>query len=106
MDDHSKGIAGDLQAKLSKEKEHRRHMFDEYWSMPHIAKLLLHKNEASMDDAWEKVAAKMIKAKTEDECDKLMANFDRSQKGLKQYLRKGTKDYQKTQWFGILMMRI
>ena len=52
--------------------------------MRHIAKLLLHKNEASMEYKWKKVAAKMVKAKTEDECDKLKANFDRSQKGLKQ----------------------
>ena len=34
------------------------------------------------------MAAEMVKAKTVDECDKLMANFDRSQKGLKRYLRK------------------
>ena len=47
-----------------------------------------------MEYNWKKVAAKMVKAKTVDECDKLMANYDRSQKGLKRYLRTETKKYQ------------
>ena len=53
MDDHSKGIVGDLQAKLDFEEKFRRDTFEKYGRTRHIAKLLLHKNDASMDYTWK-----------------------------------------------------
>ena len=88
MDDHSKGIVGDLQAELDKEEWNRRDTYKKYMRMQYIAKLEMHKNRESMQYKRIKMAAKMVKAKTVDECDKLQANFFRSREGLERYLRK------------------
>ena len=107
MGDHSKGIVGNLQAKLSEEKERRHETFKKWGRLRHIVKLLQHKKtRRARNINGKKVAAKMVKAKTEDECDKLLANFDRSQKGLKQYVRRDKTSFSKARGFGMSRMRI
>ena len=54
MDDHSKGIVGDLQAKLSLEEEMQLDKMKEYERMRYIAKLEMHENWASMQYKWKK----------------------------------------------------
>ena len=54
MDDHSKGIVGDLQTKVSNLEELHLNRIHKYCRMQDIAKLEMHENWASMQYKWKK----------------------------------------------------
>ena len=63
MDDHSKGIVGDLQAKLSFGKSVHLGTIDKYLRMQYIAKLEMVENDAIMKDKWKKWLPRWSKQK-------------------------------------------